>query len=245
MALSSLMMQKACARIKPGMRAASMGYPDIIAPLKEVESVLGAKFYSLKYREDSEVISRRHMQEHRKIPDAQSFFSLLGVQLDVYDVVKARGCEVIADLNEPLTTVPYPARWGYDLVLDVGTLEHCFNIAQAAINMASLVKQGGFIFHENPFNWGNHGFYGLNPTWHSDFYSVNGFRLIEYQMVDQEYNVVQNVPPTQRFIYVDREVNLFAVAQRERIQPLIYPVQTKYKKVIPAAGDFRASTGSN
>ncbi len=44
--------------IKPGARIASMGYPDIIAHKKTVESLLGAKLYSLKYREDSAEIAK-------------------------------------------------------------------------------------------------------------------------------------------------------------------------------------------
>ena len=78
----------------------------------------------------------------------------IGIELDVYDITTERGFEIKTDLNFPLILEK-----SYDIVIDIGTLEHCFNIGQALMNMASLVGEKGFILHENPYNWGNHGFY--------------------------------------------------------------------------------------
>ena len=223
MALSLLQTSEVQKRIRPGMRVASMGYPDIIAPLPDTD------WPGLVYRADSEAICRRHGLELRPIPDAESFFNLLGAELTVYDVICERGCEVLCDLNYPFIADPF------DIVLDVGTLEHCFNIAQAIQNMAAMVKVGGAIIHENPFNWGNHGFYGLQPTFYNDFYCANGFAVKECALVNKK-GMGANAPLGKRFKFVEAEVNVFVVAERVERKPFVYPVQAKYANLIPAAG---------
>ena len=219
--------------LKSGMRVASLGYPDLIAFVTDMAGLI--------YRDDSEAICKRHGIEYRQIPDAESYFILLGCKLDVYDIVKERGCEIICDLNELDCGFP---QWNnpiisYDIVLDVGTVEHCFNIGQAIKNMAGMVKMGGYIIHENPFNCGNHGFYNLNPTFFADFYSANGFELIECKLVNRHGDSCA-VPLTKRFIAVGEEMNVFAMARRTAMQAFVWPVQTKYAKLIPAAGVDRA-----
>src|SRR3990167_2806353 len=199
--------------VKPGMRVASFGYPDIIAPVEG----------NFKIREDSKAICERHGLKERPIPDAESFFESLGAILTVYDVVKERGCEIILDLNEHRI----PAHQ-CNMVLDVGTVEHCFNIGQALINMASMVKEGGWIIHENPSNWGNHGFYNLNPTLFLDFYTDNGFQIEELKLVTRDGREAL-VHPTKRFRFPAEEVNIFCIAKRVKLQSFVYPHQSKYK----------------
>lgn len=211
--------------LKQDMRVASMGYPDIIAPLPPIDG--------LAYRTDSPAICKRHGLAERPIPDAHSFFASQGCRLDVYDVVMERGCEIICDLNGPID--PILRAFNYDVVLDVGTLEHCYNIGQALINMAGMVKHGGYILHENPFLAGNHGFYSINPTLYADFYATNGFEVIELCLANRKGERGQ-VPPTKRFKFTDSEVNTFCVARRTSVQPFVFPVQSKYAHSIPAAG---------
>ena len=224
MALSILQTKEVLERVKAGMRVASFGYPDIIAPLPD------AILEKVSYRSDSEVICKRHGLKSRQIPDAESFFDALGAKLTVYDVIRERGCEILLDLNEPMEACQQ-----YDIVLDVGTLEHCFNIAQAIMNMAMMVKMGGTIIHENPFNWANHGFYNLNPTFYNDFYCANGFTMKECALVNRAGMGV-NAPLGKRFTFTEVEVNVFVVAERVKVQEFVYPVQAKYQHLIPAAG---------
>ena len=227
MALSLLQTDAVGVLLKPGMCVASMGYPDIIAPMKMIEDIMGDKAAGLAYRNDSEAICKRHGLPNRPIPDAESFFSLMGAELTVYDVIQERGCEVLLDLNQPMLTMEY-----YDIVLDVGTVEHCFNIAQAIINMAILVKVGGVIIHENPFNCGNHGFYSLNPTFYSDFYLANGFSVKDCRLFSREGRIGA-VPQGKRFSFTEEEANIFFMAERLTVKTFVYPVQAKYANMIP------------
>ncbi len=235
MALSCFQADALATLLKPWMRVASMGYPDAIAPLFIFEKMLGDKAEALTYRADSETICKRHGLPQRPIPDAESFFSLMGSTLHVYDVVKERGCERICDLNERLD--PALRAFNYDIVLDVGTAEHCFNIAQAMINMAGMVKMGGYIIHENPFSQGNHGFFNLNPTFFADFYAANGFELVECKLVNRKGDYCE-VPHTKRFRAIGEEMNVFTLARRTAVQKFVYPCQSKYAGLIqPVAGD--------
>ena len=223
--------------LKPGMRVASFGYPDIIASHDVIEKWLNHDLVSLDYRKDSEAICKRHGLRNTLIPDAESLFKCLKCDLDVYDIVRERGCEHLCDLNFPLPMDKFPnlIYAGYDIVLDVGTAEHCFNIGQALINMADMAKEGGYIIHENPFNCGNHGFYNLNPTLFADFYGANGFELVDCKLVDRSGGAA-DVPITGRFRFVEAEVNTFALAKRVRMQEFVFPTQTKYKRLYAAAG---------
>lgn len=229
MALTGLVLLKASHKIKHGSKVAAMGYPDVLASQKTVEGILGNKANSLKYRKDSEAICRRHGMHYHLVPDAESMFDLLGAELHVFDIVKERGCEIIADMNYPIAEQHLQT---YDVVLDVGTLEHCFNIAQAGMNMAGMLCKDGSVFHENPFNWGNHGFYGLNPTWYYDFYTQNGFELEDCRLLPREGNSINDIPLTDRFSFIKGEANLYACAVRKEIKELRYPVQTKYKRAL-------------
>lgn len=229
MALTGFMLLKVSHKIKDGSRVASMGYPDILASAKTIEGILGSNAYKVKYRKDSESICKRHGMNYHLVPDSECLFNLMGAQLDVFDVVNERGCEIIADLNYP---IPDKHLQQYDVVMDVGTLEHCFNIAQAGMNMAGLLRKDGCIFHENPFNWGNHGFYGLNPTWYYDFYTQNGFEVEDCRLLPREGNGIKDIPLTDRFSFIKGEANLYACAARKEVKELCYPVQTKYKRLL-------------
>jgi hypothetical protein len=214
-------------KLKPGDAIASMGYPDIIFPEDRLKALLGDRIKGLKYRPDSQRICKRHGLKDQPIPDAESLFELCGASLDVYDIVDERGCEIVLDLNYPF---PANACGQYDFVLDVGTAEHCFNIAQALINMACLVKVGGYVIHENPFNWGNHGFYNLCPTLFHDFYTDNGYEIEECKLI--RHDKWLNAPQTQRFVFTEAEMNVFTVVKRLEVKDMTFPCQTKYRKAL-------------
>lgn len=227
MALNPLMLGRLTSVLKEGQAIAAMGYPDIIYPPEKLNALLHGR--EVKYRDDSERICKRHGVPPHDVPDSESFFEAFGASLDVYDIVQERGDEIICDLNYP---IPAQACGQYDYVLDVGTLEHCFNIAQALVNMACLLKVDGLIFHENPYNWGNHGFYNLNPTLFHDFYTGNGFVIEECALLPvkgAEHAV--KAPQTKRFIFTEREANLFTVARRVEEKPMTFPTQTKYRNM--------------
>ena len=225
MALNPLALEKLLGKLKEGDAIASMGYPDILYPPEMLERLVGDKFPRLEYRDDSPEICKRHGLKEHRIPDAEKLFELYGATLDVFDIVEERGCEIVVDLNHP---VPATACNQFDYVLDVGTLEHCFNAPQALVNMAAMLKVGGVIIHENPFNWGNHGFWNLNPTLYHDFYTDNGFEILECALVAN--GQVVPVPATKRFRFLEGEANCLVVAAKLEEVEFTFPTQSKYRR---------------
>ncbi len=227
MALNPLMLERLVELLKPGQAIAALGYPDILYPAHKLREMLGDKVLRLKYRPESREICLRHHLNQQDIPDAESFFEQFGCSLDVFDIVQERGTEIVLDLNLP---VPENACGQFDYVLDVGTLEHCFNAPQALMNMAAMCKVGGYVMHENPFNWGNHGFWGVNPTLFHDFYSDNGFEVHGFALVDHVGGLVYECPATKRFKFTNKEANVLTFVKKLEEVEFKMPVQSKYRR---------------
>jgi hypothetical protein len=207
----------------------ALGYPDILADRALLEQLFGPEAVAAAtYREDSESIARWHkMPEGTRVPEALNFFALLGYDLEILDIGALRGGEMIHDMNQP---VPQRLHRRYALVIDPGTLEHCFNIAQAVVNMAQMVAPGGCVLHANPLNMFNHGFYNLNPTWYHDFYAANGFEIQALYAVSDPVGARNRyaVPHTKRFLQTLPESTLHVLAHRIKETAVVWPMQTKY-----------------
>jgi hypothetical protein len=195
-----------------GPRVLSLGYPDILASAADIERGFGVR--PTRFNDSG----RWHGVAH-PLPETIELFELLGASLECVDIVASRGVERIVDLNQPHDLGQY------DLVLDCGTVEHCFNIGQAIVNAASAVKPGGRIFHTPPLSMVNHGFYNLNPTLFHDFYGQNGWEVELLRAADRERTY--DIAATAR-VGVPSELSLYCVARRASDAPLRYPTQTKY-----------------
>lgn len=233
MALPAVMLDMVCqaAKEQGGGAACSAGYPDLLVSPQQLDDLLGAGASSeIPVRADSARILAWHgvTKLFDRVYDTVAVFRKLGYSLDVIDIHAARGNEIILDLNHPL---PADFATRYDLVLDTGTCEHCFNIGQAAINLASLVKRGGIIIQAMPLNVFNHGFYNVNPTWFHDFYPANGF---QFQYLQAITNIVWDpktfeVPAFDRFREAPPNSIMIAVVVRKEVVPLKLPTQHKYQ----------------
>jgi len=213
-------------------RAISFGYPDILASEEQLFELFGNEVSrELRFRPDSEAILKWHSATKHadRIVESRHFFSLIGYELTIADIARVRGDELLVDLNEPLE--PALMSQPFDLVVDGGTAEHCFNIGQAFKNMAELVKMGGFILHINPAAMFNHGFYNLNPTLYSDFYSQNGFTVLFLKAAANMVSAPEliDVPPFARFKEMPVDASILCVAQRVSQEPVRWPMQAKYR----------------
>ncbi len=218
------------AKEQGGGAACSAGYPDLLVSPRHLDDLLGAGASGeIPVRADSERILAWHgvTKLFDRVYDTVAVFHKLGYSLDVIDIHAARGNEIILDLNHPL---PADFSRTYDLVLDTGTCEHCFNIGQAAINLASLVKTKGIIVQAMPLNSFNHGFYNVNPTWFHDFYPANGFSILFLRGVTNAVKSPEgfDLPAFERFFEVPRNSIMLLAARRDEARPLTMPVQHKY-----------------
>lgn len=96
------------------------------------------------------------------------------------DFTPDEGCTIIHDLNRP---VPPELHSRFDLVMEMGTLEHIFDVRTVLESMVRMVKPGGTVFHFSPLTWINHGFYNFSLTLFYDSYRVNGFTDFAFYIV--------------------------------------------------------------
>lgn len=100
---------------------------------------------------------------------------LLGASpCQIMDNSAYEGAEVIHDLNEEL---PEDLKRQFDTVIDIGVLEHVFNIGTAMKSMAELVKLNGQFLSLNVADQHlGHGFWQLCPeTYYRTFSAGNGY----------------------------------------------------------------------
>ncbi len=114
----------------------------------------------------------------QRVIDDQTLFSALGFEtVDSLDFVADEHPSIVHDLNADVPA-SFHGRW--DVVYDGGTLEHVFDVATALRNIHAMVKPGGLAIHESPTNnFVDHGFWQINPTLLFDFYSANGYEILE------------------------------------------------------------------
>ncbi|MFD2234230.1 hypothetical protein [Phaeospirillum tilakii] len=107
--------------------------------------------------------------------DPVSFYSLFGFETTFIDYFDPAPQALKIDLNQPIDPEFHQA---FDAVIDGGTAEHCFNIAQVMANMSLCVRVGGILSQGNPLFSMNHGFYNFSPVFYEKFYEKNGFTLL-------------------------------------------------------------------
>jgi SAM-dependent methyltransferase len=95
--------------------------------------------------------------------------------LDYKDIDINGVADIRLDLNKPVDSSYHNS---VNVVLNGGTLEHVFDIAQALKNIHGMLKQGGSIIHLLPVSWYNHGYYNFNPFLFKEISRVNNYQLL-------------------------------------------------------------------
>ena len=205
--------------LAPHLKGASvlcLGHPDILATAQELEALFGVTPTRFCANGGAHSVER-------PLVDTQELFGMLGSTLDCVDVYAFRGTERIVDLNEP----QYLGE--YDVVIDPGTTEHCFNIGQAMMNAANAVKPGGRIYHSPPMTMLNHGFYNICPTMLWDFYEQNGWVIERLEARNGDSCVqIDRALAWSRKANVAPETSIVCLARRRVAEALRYPTQAKY-----------------
>src|SRR5690348_12399209 len=159
------------------------GYPDLLLTATSLEMAgIDLPWDSLPKRalEKSAAIWAQHGRPHLSnypMVEAKGLFKYLGADVCVMDAVQWENEDLVLDLNKPLRLW---TRWRVgqaDLVIDPGSIEHCFNIAQAFDNVDRLLAKGGIVYHQSAAAFPNHGFWSISPTAFYDFYQSRGYEL--------------------------------------------------------------------
>lgn len=208
-----------------------LGYPDVLVSESQAQQILGPERAArLRYRPDSAQILAWHRLESQldRVIDADSLFEAMDIKFTPVDLVASRGTERVVDLNHPVAA---DLNGAFDVVLDAGTMEHCFNVGQAISNIVAMAKVEGYIIHLNPMMMINHGFFNFSPTFYNDFYGQNGHTLktavhgIVVNGID-----VQAYPldPIKRHPADASNAMVMCVVQKKHDRAPVWPMQAKY-----------------
>ena len=208
------------------IKVACLSYPDIIISEEDVRSIFNnISFFPKEI--DSDRIKKWHgIFEKFQIIDTDFFFRSLNFDADYFDVRKIRKNEIILNLNEELPII-YEEK--YDLVIDTGTLEHCFNVGVAFINMLKLLKTDGIVMSASPINYPNHGFWSFSPCVYENFFRENSWRMLFYLATDDAKKIIDITDLNSKNFNAPRKSIQYVVAQRLKESSFKYPVQYKYQ----------------
>lgn len=139
------------------------------------------------------------------------------------------------DLNDPIDL-----QRSFDAVLNLGTVEHVFNVAQAFKTIHNHTAPGGLMMHGLPFaGWVDHGFYNFNPTFYWDLAAANRYTIVA--AVYTELNPLRLVPLTsrERILEMARDGQIgknaliyVALRRPAEAEPFCVPIQGYYARSI-------------
>lgn len=215
------------------VKVLSLGYPDLLVTKQHIEKICGVNANELKVRPDSELVAMSDKKEVLKdcIFDSVDLFRTLGVEFKIFDFYPWTGDETTLDLNEQLQDEYFDM---FHLIIDPGTLEHIFNIAQGIKNLCQMLKVGGYIYHQNPMCFVNHGFYSISPAFYYDFYNKNGFKILHFNRfgrslddwgLEPEFIEVQHDYP---ITDISHPTTLSVVVQKIENRIIQWPIQSIY-----------------
>lgn len=123
----------------------------------------------------------RRLENVHRVTSLELFDALGFQHYEDVDFTGREGAAIVHDMNDPL---PEPYHDRYDLVFEMGTMEHIFNIKTTFENIIKALKVGGVVCHLSPLNLINHGFYNFSPTLFYDVYRSNGFTDLDLFLAD-------------------------------------------------------------
>ena len=148
------------------------------------------------------------------IDSARMLYDLYGLSdYTCIDATAEHGA-LVYDLNTNLRSA-YGFTETFDLVTDLGTFEHVFDIASAFRNAHDVCKLGGLMIHALPSNCNaNHGYYTIQPRMIADIAAANNYEIIELVFT------VDYSPTLYRFDlenyqdYDDRDLMVYSVLRK-------------------------------
>jgi hypothetical protein len=170
--------------------------------------------------------------------NAQTLLKLLGGdKIFAADVSRYENPDFIIDLNDPILDSSLLER--FDTIVDVGTLEHIFDINSALDNIVNMLKVGGQLIIIVPAsNAIDHGFYSFSPTLFFDYFSGNGFCDFSCYLREGSSVVYEKKSKLYEYLNVASELPIiskstievaFSARKFESVSKIIKPYQSVYK----------------
>jgi hypothetical protein len=139
--------------------------------------------YVLQVLESSKLLRKNA----RPIPDhlnprnisLESILAMVGIE--GYRDIDINGRAALAlDFSQQLPPQLFGAA---STVIDIGTLEHVFDLAMTFGNIVRLLRKEGILILLSPVAWFDHGFLNFNPLIFKEYFSCNGFEILEHKLI--------------------------------------------------------------
>lgn len=199
------------------------------------------EFYSLPNPARNYHLSRNQRQftdNQNHYMDIKDLFRMMPYKLSTLDAFENDKPDYQWDLCQPI-----PEAWHkkYDLLFDIGVLEHTADIFQALENVGNLLKVGGWMILYLPMvSPINSCMYHPNPPFYFDILSGNGFHNIHAWinwMPDwDQQNDIRTIWLNYQYnddVYIWRPryyTVMFCIAQKRQHAPSFKPVLQNYYK---------------
>lgn len=167
----------------------TLGNQDVYATKEDVIKWIKEIGLPLKVPSDIEYCTSKGLlkinKETANYIHARTFFEFLGIpKSQYYDIDKFEFDKpvILHDLQKPLDEHYHNF---FNFILDIGTMEHIFDVKAVMSNIVNAAKIGGYVLQMLPMqNFINHGFYQFSPTLFYDFYTANGFEIVESYVIE-------------------------------------------------------------
>lgn len=147
------------------------------------------------------------------------------------------------DLNDGAASAEAVRDGDYDVVINNGTAEHVFNIAQVFRTVHDACELGGMMIHDAPMTgWLDHGLYTLQPGLFYDLATANNYEVVRVYVTEIKSNTVIRVESRDHIAVLSSEgkipanAMLVVVLRKLGERPFKLPMQGYYARTLSDAG---------
>ncbi|HKT36620.1 MAG TPA: class I SAM-dependent methyltransferase [Nitrospira sp.] len=157
--------------------ALELGRQDIWIDADELAEVARQCGFDLKYSSSPQLINSQFLSGKDVVNDVHFFKSLGFHEVSSLDGSDFEDATFIHDLNR--TPVPDHLKERFDVIYELGTMEHIFHLPNVLSNIHTMLKVGGYVVHGSPCsNAFQHGFYMFSPCFFFDYYQANRYDVV-------------------------------------------------------------------
>lgn len=153
--------------------------------------------------------------DYATIDSAPALYDLFGLSdYTCVDATAEHGA-LAYDINTSLRHV-YGFSDTFDLITDLGTFDHCFDIASAFRNAHEVCKTGGLIIHALPSNCNaNHGYYTIQPRMIADIAAANSYEIVDFSFSVDYCPTLYRLDLETYQAYDDRDLMIYIVLRKK------------------------------
>lgn len=135
---------------------------------------LDCRFSYKEYAKKHPEFKDKFPYQKNNLMDTKDYFRSKGFSsVKTIDVNERADLKI--DLNFPIIKKYHEVA---DWVINFGTLEHIFNVAEAVSNAYRMLKVSGIVVNIAPFSIWDHGYYNFNPKFFDEFFLRNFCEVI-------------------------------------------------------------------